>query len=87
MAKNEIKPEIRLRHIMGRLQETAKTGEYPDYYMIRSRKYEKSWKVNELPVDLKYKREIVYSIIDELTIHDKEGKIIESVEFGMEMRD
>lgn len=49
---------------MGGVHEAATTGEYPDYYLIRSRKYGKSWKVKEFPVELKYKREEVYLIAD-----------------------
>lgn len=87
MVKKKIKPEIRIRQIMGGLHETAKTGEYPDYHLLRSRKFSKTWKFKNTPVELKYKGEVVYSVADEVTIYDKEGRLIDDVEFIMEMRD
>ncbi|MFN1835279.1 hypothetical protein AB2B38_008455 [Balneola sp. MJW-20] len=81
------KPEIRIRHIQGGMMETMKTGVYPDYYLVRSRKYEKSWKVKELPAELKFKGKVVYSIEHEFEVYDGEGRPMEDIELSMEMRD
>jgi len=87
MAEKKIKPEIRIRHIMGGLYEAATTGEYPDYYLLRSRKFSQTWKFKNTPIELKYKGEVIYSVVDEMTIFDKEECLIDDVEFIMEMRD
>jgi hypothetical protein len=81
------KPEITIKSISGGIYETRKTGEYPDYYTVRSRKYKKSWRVKEFPVDLKFKGEVVYNVIDEDTVLDNKGEQIDYIDFVLVMRD
>lgn len=72
---------------MGGVHEAAINGEYPNYHLLRSRKFSKTWKFKNTPIELKYKGEVVYSVVDEVTIYDKEGRLIDNVEFILEVRD
>lgn len=86
MAKNKIRFEIRIRYIMGGEHKTATSGEYPDYHLLSSREFNKTWKFKSTPIELKYKRKVVYFVVDKKSIHDKKGNLIDDVEFTMEMR-
>jgi len=81
------KPEITLKSISGGMVQAMETGKYPQYYTLWSRKYKRSWRFEEFPVELKVKGEVVYKIMDESTILDKNGLEIEDVEFIVQMRD
>lgn len=81
------KPEITLKSISGGMIQTMKTGEYPQYYTLLSRKYKRSWRLKEFPVELKVKGEVVYKVVDTCTILDKNDHEIEDIEFVIEMMD
>ena len=84
---SDSKFEIRIRHITGGIKETRDTGEYPDYYLLRSRKYSKTWRFKKLPNELKYKGKMVYLVEDVLTVYDCDGQLVEEIEFEDIMRD
>ncbi|MEX0660380.1 MAG: hypothetical protein WEA58_10895 [Balneolaceae bacterium] len=81
------KPEISIKSISGGIEKIRKTGKYPDYYTLRSRKYKQSWRFEGFPAELKIKGELVYKVVDEDTILDKFGKRIDDIELVIEMRD
>ena len=86
MAANTQKPEVRIRHIMGGMLEAIETNEYPNYYLFRSRKYKKTWRFKEMPVDLKFKGEIVYSVKNDFEVYDVDGQPIVDIDTISEMR-
>ena len=58
------KPEITLKSISGGMGQTMETGKYPQYYTLWSRKYKRSWRFEEFPVEFKVKGEAVYIVKD-----------------------
>ncbi|MFP8489584.1 hypothetical protein ACKGJO_10870 [Gracilimonas sp. Q87] len=87
MSEEDQKSEISITQVMGGMKETQETGEYPDYYNVRSRKYKKTWRVNSLPAELKYKGEVVYTINRDEMVFDEKGKHRQDILVGIEMRD
>lgn len=69
------------------MMEAMKTGKYPEYYTFWSRKYNRNWQFEDFPAELKLKGEVVYTVIDEFTILDRNDNEIEDFEFMVEMRD
>ena len=73
--------------IMGGMMEAIETNEYPNYYLFRSRKYKKTWRSKEMPIDLKFKGEIVYSVKKDFEVYDGNGHPIVDIETISEIRD
>lgn len=81
------KSEITLKSISGGLIQAMETGKYPKYHTLWSRKYKRSWRFEELPVELKMKGEVVYSVDENFVVFDKDGERVWSMEYIYEMRD